>query len=330
MAGLKRYLLVGLVFVFLFACKKEEERKTALIDLGHHLFFDRNLSFNLTKSCASCHDPQFAFSDGYRRSATATGDVTLRNSPSLINAVLLRHLDAADPGITSLEEQHKRPLYATAPIELGAGANERLVEKRLREIPWYRDKFGSAFSDEKDPIALKNVIKAIAAYVETLKSENSRYDLYRSGNADAFTPDEKEGMRLFVSAKLKCANCHVPPYFTTAVSDLPVSRVYMNTGLMPDDTLDPGLEKVTGDRQDRGRFKVPSLRNVALTAPYMHNGSIASLEEVIDLYQKGGAVDERVRGFDLSGKEKKQLLDFLYALSDSTISTNPLFQRPKP
>ncbi len=310
---------------------KRESEKHDLQELGHHLFFDRRLSFNNTKSCASCHDPGFAFSDGYRRSATATGDMTLRNAPSLINAGLLRFFDAADPSVTDLETQHRRPLYAVDPVEMGVTGNETTILAGLRSNPRYRELFPAAFPGEEDPFRMPNVIKAIAAYVSTLKSENSRYDRFLRGGRNVLSESEKKGMALFFSDRLGCGSCHIPPHFTPATRQGPMDSIYVNTGIAPLSDDDRGLEMHTGKTRDRGKFRIPSLRNVAVTAPYMHDGSVATLGEVIDLYSKGGRepdADPRVKGFSLGEQEKVQLIDFLYALTDSTVFENPRFRKP--
>lgn len=310
--------------------QKKETEKYDLQTLGQHLFFDRRLSFNNTKSCSSCHEPGFAFSDGYRRSATATGDMTLRNAPSLINAGLLHFFDAADPSVTDLETQHRRPLYAVGPVELGVTGNEELILARFRNEPLYGEMFPAVFPGQDDPFRMPNVIRAIAAYVSTLKSEDSPYDRFLRGDRDVLTESEKRGMELFFSDRLSCGSCHVPPHLTTATQPGPADSVYINTGILPLSADDPGLEAHTGKAGDRGKFKIPSLRNVAVTAPYMHDGSVATLGEVIDLYSKGGKgpyADPRIKGFHLAEAEKIQLIDFLYALTDSTIFRNPRFRR---
>lgn len=327
------YGILLLTVSFSTGCdQKKEAEEYNLQTLGRHLFFDRQLSFNNTKSCSSCHDPGFAFSDGYRRSATATGDLTQRNAPSLINAGLLHFFDAADPSVTDLETQHRRPLYAVAPVELGVTGNEVLILDRFRSHSLYREMFPALFPGDEDPFRMPNVIRAIAAYVSTLKSENSRYDLFLRGDRDLLGESEKKGMTLFFSDRLRCGSCHVPPHFTTATQHGPIDSVYVNTGILALSGEDSGLEAYTGNVNDRGKFKIPSLRNVAVTGPYMHDGSVATLGEVIDLYRKGGKganADPRVKGFSLDEEEKIQLIDFLYTLTDSTIFENPGFLRPE-
>ena len=317
---------------------------------GRYLFFDTRLSFNNTKSCASCHNPQFAFTDGYRRSTTATGDVVLHNSPTLINSALMRYYDWANPNIKDLEHQHQRPLYNTNPVEMGVAGFEREILKKLVADTLYTRLFQAAFPLEKGSLNFKNITSCLAEYVRSLKSSNSPYDLHAKGKTNALSVSAKRGRDLFFSPKLNCASCHAPPNFTLATKTANMDSVYVNIGLFNVSNADhypatdPGLQAITGKAADNGKFRIPTLRNVALTAPYFHDGSVASLEEVIDIYAAGGRniitgpqvgngqvnklKDKRIKGFSISPEEKSALIDFLYALSDSTIFSNPNFQNP--
>lgn len=324
--------------------------KNDLAEVGRYLFFDTRLSFNNTKSCASCHDPKFAFSDGYRRSITANGDIVLHNAPSLINSAALFYFDWANPGINSLEKQHERPLYGEHPVELGVTGNEREILIQLQQDTLYQHLFPKIFPAGTDPFTFPNIISAIAAYVRSLKSSESAYDNYINGNKDAISESAIRGMKLFSSNKLKCASCHVPPDFTLASVTRSMDSIYYNTGLYNISNLnqypvfDSGLSMISGKQKDNGKFKIPSLRNVAITAPYMHDGSVNTLEEVITIYANGGRnissgpnrgngifhqnKDKRISGFSLNHNEEQDLIDFLYALTDSTISANPHFTNP--
>lgn len=329
---------------------EEKSEENSLAKAGQYLFFDTRLSFNNTKSCASCHDPKFAFSDGYRRSITASGDIVLHNAPSLINSAALFYFDWANPAINSLEKQHERPLYGEHPVELGVKGNENEILGQLKKDTLYQHLFLKIFPADKDPFTFPNVISAIAEYVRTLKSSQSPYDNYIKGNKDALSESAVRGMKLFSSDNLKCSSCHVPPNFTLASVTRNRDSIYYNTGLYNVENLnqypdyDSGLSAVSGKQKDNGKFKTPSLRNVAVTAPYMHDGSVNSLEEVIQIYAKGGQnilsgpyigdgrlhqfKDKRISGFSITYEEEKDLINFLYALTDSTISTNPNFLNP--
>ena len=326
---------------------KQEE---ALIETGRHLFFDTRLSYNNTKSCGSCHDPKFAFTDGYRRSITANGDNVKHNAPSLVNICFQNYFDWANPGVTTLEKQHERPLFNEHPAELGAKGNEELILKRIKADTGYQKKFAEIFYGIKEPISFSTIISSIAAFVRTLHSGNSPYDKFIEGDAAAMSLSAKAGMALFFSARLNCSSCHTAPLFTLATITKNKDSIYLNTGLYnvlnknkyPED--DNGLQAFTNNPADNGKFKIPSLRNVTLTAPYMHDGSINTLEEVIEMYANGGRQitagpfagdgknnnlkDKRIKGFVLLPAERKQLLDFLFALTDSSVLTNPAFQNP--
>lgn len=321
-----------------------------LDSLGRYLFFDTRLSFNTTKSCASCHAPEFAFSDGYRRSITASGEIALRNAPSLINSAEMKYLDWADPSVTTLEKQHERPFFNEHPVELGVKGNEEMILNRLKSDTLYRQLFEACYPAIKQPFVMGNVIKAIAAYVRKLKSLNSPYDRYVAGDSTALSASAKKGKDLFFSNRLNCASCHRPPYFTQADRLGATDSVYVNIGLYNVGNgnsypiNDIGLARSTHDQNDNGKFRIPSLRNLSFTAPYMHDGSIEGLVEVIEMYAEGGRnvdfgpyagdgrinsrKDKRVKGFYLSDKEKGQLVDFLFSLSDSTLLLKPVFVNP--
>jgi len=328
----------------IMACTENSDTaENARAELGNYLFFDARLSYNRTKSCASCHDPAWAFSDGYRRSITATGDIVLHNSPSLINVASLRFFDWANPNITSLEKQHERPLLGEHPVELGVKGKETEILRRFKEDKIYTRLYRKTFPGESDPITLENSIRALAAFVRTLESYGSPYDRYVAGDTTALTASEKKGIELFFSERTKCAVCHPPPLFTLANQNHDLNSVYRNIGLYnpgnkgryPSD--DPGLSAHTLRKEDDGKFRIPSLRNVSLTAPYMHDGSVATLPEVLDLYQAGGRVitagpmagdgrlhpgkDPLITGFALDRDEKSALIDFLFTLTDTTLQT---------
>lgn len=339
--------------VFFIRTAKNAEKKQIQSDLvlaGRYLFFDTRLSYNNTKSCASCHDPKFAFSDGYRRSITANGDIVSHNAPSLVNASFLYYFDWANPYITTLEKQHERPLFGQYPVELGVTGHEAEILTRLGTDSLYKQLFLEVFPKE-NPFTFPNIVTAIAAYVKTIRSFQSPYDRFVSGDTNALSITERRGMELFFSGRLKCSSCHVPPHFTTASITKNIDSIYYNNGLYNISGSgkyppgDQGLVSITGKDKDRGKFRTPSLRNVSMTAPYMHDGSINSLEEVIDFYTRGGREilkgslqgdgknnrykDKRVTGFVLSTEERSSLIDFLFALSDSTILTNPRFGNPR-
>ncbi|MGH2647625.1 MAG: MbnH family di-heme enzyme [Ginsengibacter sp.] len=348
-------LTVGFFNEFLAtSCNSPEQKsnvsKTSLRELGHYLFFDTRLSFNQTKSCASCHDPKFAFTDGYRKSITASGDIVMHNSPSLINVARQYYFDWANDTVTSLHKQSERPLFNIHPVELGASEHESEILIRLKNDSFYQQQFRLNFEKDPDPFRFENIQTALAAFTSSLSSANSPYDKYIKGDTDAISNPAKKGMQLFFSATLKCVRCHQPPYFTTATLTKNTDSIYFNTGLYnvngknkypPDDA---GLSMITKNEKDNGRFKIPSLRNVAITAPYTHNGSVNTLSEMINIYANGGrkigygpsagngAMNKNksslITGFKITPEQKNQLMDFLFSLTDSSVLKNPEFQNP--
>ncbi len=316
--------------------KKNQPNKNIAIAktaLGRWLFFDNRLSYNQQKSCASCHDPKFCFSDGYRTSAGTDGFNVKHNAPSLINVSFLRYLTWADSSIHELAQQMRNPMFNENPRELGIKGHESLVLSHIAADPYYQEAFKKAFPNQPSPIQLDNIINAIAAYETTLTSFNSKYDRYLKGDKKALNTQEMAGLKLYQSERLQCANCHDKPTLS-----LHQDLVYANTGLynlVGNYPLeDQGLFDYTGKDEDRGKFRIPSLKNVMLTAPYTHNGSVETISEMIDIYAAAGRnmldgplkgngtkhpnKSNLIRGFQLSSTEKQQLLAFLNALTDTS------------
>lgn len=304
--------------------------KTAL---GRWLFFDNRLSYNQQKSCASCHDPKFCFSDGYRTSAGTDGFNVKHNAPSLINVAFLKQYTWGDSSIHHLVQQMNNPMFNEAPRELGIKGHESLVLDKIAADPYYQKAFKEAFPNQPNPIQLDNIINAIAAYETILTSFNSKYDRYLKGEKNALNAQELAGMKLYQSEKLQCANCHDKPT-RSQHQDL----VYANTGLYNIDgnypLQDQGLYDYTGQAEDKGKFRIPSLKNVMLTAPYTHNGSVQTISEMIDIYAAAGRnisdglfkgdgtkhpnKSKLIQGFQLNSLERLQLIAFLNALTDTS------------
>jgi cytochrome c peroxidase len=313
-------------------------------ELGHYLFFEKKLSINNTKSCASCHSPTFAFSDGYRTSVTSLGENVLHNSPSLINSIYLKKYDWANTNASSLEMQIKRPLYSNHPIELGLDKHINDLIVFFKGDSLYKALFRKAYPNSDTLFTLTQIENAIVAYEKTLISKSSQFD------KGELSPSAYSGLKLFSSQKLNCISCHPPPYFTLATQTNNSDSIYENIGLYNVDGKneypqnDEGLSRITHQKNDNGKFKIPSLRNVMLTAPYMHDGSIASIEEVIDMYAMGGRnidygnykgdgrlnanKNKLITGFTISKKEKMDLIKFLTSLTDSSIFYKQSFLNP--
>jgi cytochrome c peroxidase len=305
-------------------------------ELGRHLFYDTRLSLRGNLSCASCHQQERAFSDRRPLSEGTTGQLTHRNSQSLVNSAYASTLTFANFVLTDLERQALVPLFGEDPVELGMNGQENLLLTRLRDEPRYLRLFNSAFPEESDPFQLANVLHAIACFERTLVSARSAYDRWIAGDAHALSERAQDGLRLFESNRLACVSCHGGPLFSSAFSvpgdGLPTAR-FENNGLYANYPVgNRGLYELTGLPEDEGRFRPPSLRNIDLTAPYMHDGSLASLDQVIAHYERGGAGHPKqspaVRGFSLSESERSDLLSFLRSLTDEDVARDLRFSDP--
>lgn len=279
----------------------------AKIGLGRQLFFDKRLSLDGSVSCANCHDPHKAFTDNLAKSKGVHGQHSERNAPSLLNAAFLKTA-MFDAHLETLELQVIVPIQE--PVEMGH--NMKLLIEKLRQIPAYQAAAKSIYNRDFDAWVLT---RSIAAFERSLLSMNAPIDRYLAGEKHALTADQKAGWKLF-SEKLYCTKCHPAPFFTTYIA--------ANNGLYKsyEGKSDQGRFRIHHDSSDIGKFKIPSLRNIPLTYPYMHDGSIQSLEKVIAHYQKGGAKNKRqdptITPFELNEIEKKQLLEFFQALIDTS------------
>jgi cytochrome c peroxidase len=324
------------------------------VALGRHLFYDVRLSGNETQSCGSCHEPARAFTDGRATAKGSTDEDHPRGSMSLVNVAYASTLGWANQTLRVLEDQALVPLFGTHPVELGlAGREDELIE-RLSVDAFYVDAFSRAFVDDDEPVTLSNVVKAISAFERTILSSNSRFDrFWYDGENDALSDEEKQGLSLFMGERLECFHCHGGFNFTDASThDADAFEVlpFHNTGLYNLDGTgaypieNQGLIEQTGQPADMGRFKAPTLRNIALTAPYMHDGSMATLDDVIDHYARGGRlIDEGphagdgaenpykngfVAGFLIDERERAALKAFLSALTDDEMRVRPSLQNP--
>ncbi len=313
------------------------------INLGRYLFFDNKLSYNQTKSCASCHDPQFAFSDGYRKSVGADGENLRRNAPSILNAKYLKALTWGDSSIHSFSQQMIFPLFNEHPKELGWTNNELEIINRFKQDPFYQTLFSKAFPKEKNPFSIVFFQEAITAFENQIQSQNSPFDQYLKGNKTAMNEKAINGLALFNSEKLGCFKCHS---LTVSQQQL----MYINTGLYNLDELgsypdsDQGLYEMTKNNSDKGKFRVPSLRNVLITAPYAHDGSVETIQQMIYIYKRGGRLIEAnenkgdgssnknkstlIKGFTLTDKEQTELIEFLAALTDTSYLRNKQLMNP--
>lgn len=329
----------------------------AKIELGRHLFYDTRLSLDQSMSCASCHAQEKAFSDGQSLSKGITGETTFRNSMSLANVAYMPALTWANPNLTSLEVQALLPLFGEHPIEMGMAGKEALLITRISQDPTYQKLFREAFPREanKTKNELYNIAtltKALASFQRSLISFNSPYDAYKyGGQPDAISAPAKRGESLFFGEKLECYHCHGGFNFNDNVGHVRMAFPelgFHNTGLhnlngkgsYPENNL--GIFEFTADPDDMGKFRTPSLRNVEVTAPYMHDGSIPDLRSVIkDHYAEagrssltpGGSNPLRspfIRGFEISESEIVDLTEFLEALTDKEFLNHPKHANPWP
>jgi cytochrome c peroxidase len=283
----------------------DNPQSEAKVELGKRLFFDTRMSLDQKSSCATCHSPEKAFTDGLVRSRGFRGKTLRRNSPTVLNAAY-NSAQFWDGRAGTLDEQCKGPLLS--PDEMNMLDESHLVD-RLNAVAEYRRDFQSAFGSGP---SLDNVARAIAAFERTLVTPNSRFDRYVLGDKGALTADEKRGLIVFFG-RGACSECHKGPNFT--------DNKYHNLGArVPQGSPeDLGRYAITHKDEDRGAFKTPSLRNVELTAPYMHDGSIATLEDVIDLYDRGGDggpnTSKLIYKLNLTSEEKKDLVAFLKTLT---------------
>jgi cytochrome c peroxidase len=324
------------------------------VQLGRLLFYDTRLSVNNVQSCGSCHHQSKAFTDGLATAVGTTGEVHPRNSMGLTNVVYNSRFNWANSLIKSLPQQAMIPMFGEFPIELGWSGHETEMLDRLKYDAIYQDLFAQAFPDSTDSIHEGTITKAIGAFVSTLISGNSAYDkaLYQN-QPEATSDSAKRGLALFFSERLECFHCHGSFNFaqgTTHDGTTFDEAEFHNNGLYNINGTgayppgNQGLWELTQKQQDIGRFRPPTLRNIELTAPYMHDGSVATLEEVLDIYARGGRLitegefagdgaknpfkSELINGFVLTEQEKQDVVNFLKSLTDWTFVCEERFSDP--
>ena len=324
----------------------------AKLELGRYLFYDVRLSGNETQSCGSCHLQELAFTDGKTVGEGSTGEFHVRNANSLTNVAYNATLTWGNPVLTDLETQALVPLFGDAPVELGVGGIEDEVLSRITSDADMVARFDEAFPGE--PITWDTTVMAIATFARSMISGNSPFDQFTYGDdGSAMSEAQLRGMQLFYSETLECHHCHGGFNFSEAsvhADSAFDAELFHNTGLYnldgegayPNDNT--GIYEITGSPDDMGRFRPPSLRNVAVTAPYMHDGSIETLDEVLRFYERGGRLIEDgpyagdgatsplksglVAGFELTDDERADLIAFLESLTDDDFLTDPRFADP--
>lgn len=314
------------------------------VALGRALFFDERLSGNETQSCASCHAPERAFTDGRRTPLGSTGVAHPRNAQTLVQVAYTASLTWGNPALVTLEQQGVVPLFGEQFPELLV--HEDVLVSRFEEDPEYRRMFAEAFPDEAPPIMVAHVVEALASFQRTLIDTDAPFDRWMAGEDGALSAAARRGMELFHGDRYRCGACHGDPVTFSdshrSVEHTPEVLPFHNIGLYDIDgegaypAPNVGMKELTGRPEHMGHFKAPTLRNVDRTAPYMHDGSVDTLEEVLDLFIEGGrhvqegphAGDGRqnplksalVTGVpDATEAEKQDLLAFLRSLTSESV-----------
>lgn len=289
-------LIIAAVCVGLFLIHEESAAKQNLekarANLGRHLFYDTRLSYNLTKSCVSCHDPYLAFTDGYRTSSGADGYNVKHNALSLLNVKYRTKYTWANPAVVSLQMQIQFPFFNEHPTELGWKGQEQIIVNRFATDANYQQLFKLAYPNQKNPFNTHNIQEAIIAFEEQLVAYNAPYDQYLKGNLQVMNQQAIAGLKLFGSNKLGCMKCHVweQPFETNVAN--------FSSGI-----------------------RIPSLRNIMITAPYMHDGSLENIFAVFQHYEKKYSLN-------LDDKEQQELIAFFNALTDTSYLSNKELLNP--
>lgn len=287
----------------------DDNRLTAArIQLGKKIFFDAQFSADKKISCSSCHKPELAFADTVKTHKGSHDSTNNRNSPSLINIGYHPYFDY-DGGVPTLELQVLVPFDGSNEMHGNLLSAAEIMLKDKKYVALAKE----AYNRQPDPYV---ITRALASYQRTLISKGSKYDLYKKTNGKkGMNAQEIKGMDLFFSSKTNCTKCHSGVLLT--------NFEFENIGL-PNNSNDSGRKRVTLDPMDGGKFKTPGLRNVARTFPYMHDGSLKNLEEVIEFYNKGGITkinkSEWIKPLSLSDEEKRALVMFLKTLNDTILT----------
>jgi cytochrome c peroxidase len=282
-------------------------------ELGKKLFYDPIMSIDSSISCASCHSPELAFSDNIAFSLGVENRTGTQNAPTLTNLAYHPYYTRAG-GVPTLEMQILVPIQEHNEFDF----NILLIAERLKNNPTYIQMANDAYNKEPDAFV---ITRALANFERSLISGYSRYDQFLNYNENTLSKFEQRGMDLFFSKKTNCSSCHSDFNFT--------NYTFENNGLY-ETYADEGRFRLTQKEEDRALFKVPTLRNIELTAPYMHDGSFLTLGEVIEHYNSGGKNHSHksnlIKPLDLSNREKNDLIAFLKSLTDEGFTQNPLFK----
>jgi len=338
------------------ATPADNPMSAAKAELGRYLFYDTRMSANGTQACASCHQQALAFTDGLAHAVGSTGVVNRHSAMSLVNVAYNSAETWANPVLTTLEQQALVPMFGDNPIELGLAGHESELLAALAADPTYPPLFAAAFPGQNDPISVANIVFAIASFERRIISGASSYDRYAAGDTTAISDAAVRGAGLFHDEVHECDHCHGTFAFTNSITWAGKSEpdlAYINTGLYNVDGAgaypagDQGLVEISLAAGDMGKFRAPGLRNIAMTAPYMHDGSIATLDDVImGHYARGGRLITSgpdagdgslsplkaalITGFTLNGTDLDDLVAFLTSLTDASLLSDPSLADPWP
>jgi cytochrome c peroxidase len=323
------------------------------VELGRRLFYDTRLSGNQTQSCASCHKQELAFTDGLAQAVGSTGQLHPRSAMTLGNVAYLGRFAWANTVLSELETQAVVPMFGAEPVELGMKNMEDTLLARIQAEPIYPPLFAAAFPHDGDPVTVANIVKALCSFERILITGSSPYDRYSNGDATAISDSAKRGLMMFNSEKMECFHCHGGFNFNDVIKYVghPQTEArFHNTGLYNiggDGSYPPdnqGIYALTLMPADMGKFRAPTLRNIALTAPYFHDGSAATLDDVLDHYAAAGRTittgphagvgsanpfkDSLLVGFTLNDQERADMHAFFESLTDDQFITDPRFSNP--
>jgi cytochrome c peroxidase len=331
----------------------------AKVQLGRYLFYDQRLSGNSKQSCATCHQQELAFTDGKAHAVGSTGQLHPRSSMSLVNIAYAGVLTWSDPTQRTLEHQALTPMFNAQPVELGVKNYGADFLRAAKKDPVYKKLFPEAFPGDPSPLTITNLTKAIASFERTIIGGSSPYDKYHYGVDDnAISASAKRGEILFFSSPLSCFRCHGGFNFSDTTDfegrqggegglvEFHNTGLYNVAGPLSYPAPNLGTYEHTSEPADVGKFKAPTLRNIALTAPYFHDGSALTLTEVFDHYSAGGRSihtgpdagdgsknvnkDPLIHGFNLSERDRMDLAEFLASLTDENLIHDPRFANPWP
>jgi cytochrome c peroxidase len=290
--------------------------ETARVELGRRLFYDADLSIDGTMACATCHEQHHGFADGNATRPGVHGDPGRRNVMALANVGTFASLTWGDPRVRRLEDQALIPIAGATPVEMGFHGQKQVLTDRIGGRTCYRKLFAAAFPETGETVSLDTITRALAAFQRTLVSRDAPHDRRKQGETITVAPEAVRGEILFFG-KARCATCHSGPDFTDAAGGAPEAAFHRID--LPF-SGDQGLGEITGKTADNARFRTPSLRNVAISAPYLHDGSAPTL---------AGAIRRHRAAMGLAHGEVGDLVAFLGTLTDDRFVSDPRFSLPK-